>query len=286
MALNALTPVLYLPAWVVAVAAGLARRWALFGLAVAVAAAHAAFVLPELAAAEPVPAEARSAPTLRLFSANVFAANRDVAGYAEEIAAADPDVLALQEATPAFLAGLEATGVLAGLPHRITVDRDDPFAAALLSRWPLRNDDVVSVRGRPVLIRATVEPADVPIRVYAAHAVSPIGFGGRAEWVADLRAFAAAVAAERLPVLLAGDLNATWGHRAFRDLLDAGLEDGAAARSRPFRMTWPRHRRLLPPLARIDHVLTTEPLVVVRISSGVGRGSDHRPLRADVALPR
>ncbi|MEA2685879.1 MAG: hypothetical protein QOE93_1074, partial [Actinomycetota bacterium] len=72
--------------------------------------------------------------------------------------------------------------------------------------------------------------------------------------------------------------------RAFRALLDEGLTDGAAARGRPFQMTWPRNARLAPPVARIDHVLTTDGLVVTRIGVGEGRGSDHRPLIADVAV--
>jgi endonuclease/exonuclease/phosphatase (EEP) superfamily protein YafD len=37
-------------------------------------------------------------------------------------------------------------------------------------------------------------------------------------------------------------------------------------------------------VARIDHVLTTDGLVVTRIGVGEGRGSDHRPLIADVAV--
>jgi endonuclease/exonuclease/phosphatase (EEP) superfamily protein YafD len=49
-------------------------------------------------------------------------------------------------------------------------------------------------------------------------------------------------------------------------------------------MTWPRDRRLVPPLARIDHVLTRGPIVVTHIGTGDGRGSDHHPLVAEVAL--
>ena len=286
VALNALTPVLYLPAWPVAVVAGVGRRWALLGAALAVVVAHAGFVLPELAAAERIPDAARTAPRLRLFSANVFAGNHEVEGYADEIRRAGSDLVVLQEATPAFVDRLDATGALAALPHRVSVPRDDPFAMLVASRWPIRDEEVVAVRGRPVLVEATVEPAGTPIRLFAVHAVSPVGGGDRAEWSEDLGRIASAVKAEQLPVLVAGDLNATWGHRAFRRLLDAGLTDAAAARGRPFQMTWPRHRRLLPPVARIDHVLTTGQLVVLRIESGVGRGSDHRPLLADVALPR
>jgi len=136
-----------------------------------------------------------------VFDANVYAANGDAAGYATEIRRRRPDVVVLQEPSPAFLARLEATGALGDLPHRITVSRSDPFAAEVASRWELTEHDVV-----------------------------------------------------------------------------------ASAQGRPYQMTWPRNRRIVPPLARIDHVLTTRGLAVTRIAAGVGRGSDHRPLIADVAV--
>lgn len=281
--LNTVSSTLYLPAWPLAVAAAVRRHRALTGAAGLLVVAHLSFALPELLAAEAVPEAARTAPTFRVFSANVFAPNRDVGGFATEIRRHRPDVVVLQEATPAFLAALEETGALSDLPHRVTVPRPDPFAAAVASRWPLADDDVVSVRGRPILVRATVEFGGVPIRVFAVHAVAPFG-GAREEWVENLEALATAVRAETRPVLLAGDFNATWGHRYFRRLLDLGLVDAAAARGGAYRMTWPSDGRILPPLARIDHVLTTEGLVVPTISTGVGRGSDHRPLIADVAL--
>ncbi len=39
-------------------------------------------------------------------------------------------------------------------------------------------------------------------------------------------------------------------------------------------------------MLRIDHVLTTEQLVVTRIELGTGHGSDHRSLIADVVRTR
>jgi endonuclease/exonuclease/phosphatase (EEP) superfamily protein YafD len=281
VALNALTPFLFLPAWPVAVVAGLSRRWALLGGAVVVVIAHAAFVAPELAAREPLPAVPREVRHLRLFNANVLFVNPDVTGIAREIAAAAPDVVFLQEATPALAAAVEATGVLDELPHRVAVARTDPAAALLASRFPLLDHDIMKIGGQ-VLIRATLDPGWGPLRLYAVHTPSPVG-AGRRPWAEALRAVAREVRKERLPVVVAGDFNATWNHRAFRQLLDTGLTDGAAARGRPFQLTWPRDRRLLPPLVRIDHVLTGPGLAVTAIRTGRGEGSDHRPVVADIA---
>jgi endonuclease/exonuclease/phosphatase (EEP) superfamily protein YafD len=281
VALNALTPFLFLPAWPVAVVAGLSRRWALLGIAVVVVIAHAAFMAPELAAREPLPAVPREVRHLRLFNANVLFVNPDVTGIAREIAAAAPDVVFLQEATPALAAAVEATGVLDELPHRVAVARTDPAAALLASRFPLLDHDIMKIGGQ-VLIRATLDPGWGPLRLYAVHTPSPVG-AGRRPWAEALRAVAREVRKERLPVVVAGDFNATWNHRAFRQLLDTGLTDGAAARGRPFQLTWPRDRRLLPPLVRIDHVLTGPGLAVTAIRTGRGEGSDHRPVVADIA---
>lgn len=87
VALNAMTPLLYLPAWAVGVAAAASRRWMLFGAATVVVACHLVFALPELLAGTPIPAGTDAAPRLRLFSANVLTGKGEVGGYAREIRA-------------------------------------------------------------------------------------------------------------------------------------------------------------------------------------------------------
>ena len=281
--LNAFTPFIYLPAWFVAVAAGAARKWLLLGAAVLIAVAHVCFALPELAAAEDVPAAARTAPTFRVFTANVFIRNPDFSNYADEIRRARPDVLILQESAPALVDFLDSSGVLADLPYRVAVPLSNPFGAFLASRWPLTESSIVVLQTRPIAIRATIDVSGTPVSIYGVHAVSPVGANRREEWIADLDHLGSLAAAERHPTVLAGDFNATWGHRAFRRLLDTGLTDGAAARGKAYQMTWTRGRPL-PHLVRIDHVLTSPGLAVTRIELGKGTGSDHRPLIADIAV--
>ena len=53
--LDALTLIVYLPAWVVAAGALTARRWWLAAAAAVIVAAQLAFATPELSAAVPVP---------------------------------------------------------------------------------------------------------------------------------------------------------------------------------------------------------------------------------------
>lgn len=281
---NSLTPMLYLPAWPVALLAGVTRRWPLLAAAGVVVVAHLGFALPEVLAAQDLPARARGAPHFRLFSGNVYARNTDFGSYAREIGEAQPDIVLLQEATPAFVRVLDTEHVLDGLPYRMSVDRFDPFGAFIASRWELRDTRVISVWDRPIGLEATVDIAGTAIKLMSIHTVAPTG-NGLAEWTADLDHLASRAAAERLPLLLVGDFNATWGHRRYRRIVSKGLTDAAAARGDPFHMTWPRDHGDVAPLVRIDHVLTKgRRLAVTQIHVGTGTGSDHRPLIADVAV--
>jgi len=86
-------------------------------------------------------------------------------------------------------------------------------------------------------------------------------------------------------LLMVGDFNASWGNRGFRAILSTGLTDAAAARGQPFDFSWSQRLPVLPPLIRIDHVLTGgDDLTVTAISTHSGPGSEHRDITATVAL--
>ncbi len=85
-------------------------------------------------------------------------------------------------------------------------------------------------------------------------------------------------------LLLVGDFNSTWGNKGFRQILAAGMTDGAAARARPFQMTWSQTKPIIPPVVRIDHVLTGSGVTVTAIGTDNGPGSDHRDIQATVAF--
>ena len=112
--LDDLTLVIYLPAWVVAAGALIARRWRL--AAAVIVAAQVAFAAPEFAA--PVPAWARHAPVVRLLDANIDKSLRFQAGYVRAIEQGRPDLITLEEFTPSALQSMIASGVLAAYPYR------------------------------------------------------------------------------------------------------------------------------------------------------------------------
>jgi endonuclease/exonuclease/phosphatase (EEP) superfamily protein YafD len=283
LAAQALTPVSVVPTVAALGLAAAGRRRPLAVVTGALTAAHLAWVAPDLRPARPRPVDAGDAPRVRLFSANLLSVNRDMDGIAEELRASRPDVVALQELSPSNLAGLEAAGALDDYPYRFLEPRPDHFGSAILSRLPLADSESLLVAGLP-LPRTKVVVGDRRVRLYDTHTRAPLGGGGVSTWQAQLAELRRLVEAEDGPRVVAGDLNATSGHRAYRGLLAAGLRDAHVERGRWWAATWPRDRWWSPPVARLDHVLVSADVAVLDVREGTGRGSDHRPVVVDLAL--
>jgi endonuclease/exonuclease/phosphatase family metal-dependent hydrolase len=87
-------------------------------------------------------------------------------------------------------------------------------------------------------------------------------------------------------VVLAGDFNATRGHRPFERLLRAGVRDAHDVTGTGWQPTWRagsgqlRRRVAL----RIDHVLASPTFAITGYHLGTCDGSDHHPVIADLAL--
>jgi endonuclease/exonuclease/phosphatase family metal-dependent hydrolase len=279
---DGVTPLLVPPA-LLALGIGLRRRsWTLAMLSAGTVGTFLWSTVPAVGVPLPVPPPGGASPALRLFDANLHAANPDVAPIAEEIRAAAPDLVALQEVDPDGAAGLVRSGVLDRFPHRVTEVRRGASGVALWSRFPLAEAQVRQVGDMP-FVRATVVLGDRRLRVYAVHVEAPVG-DGRARWRAQLRRLDEELRHERRPLVVAGDFNATRHHPSFRRLLSDGLADAHERRGRGWAATWPRDRWPLPPLMRLDHVLVTPEVAVRSVREGVGRGSDHRPVVADLVL--
>ena len=286
--LNALTLIVYLPAWVVAAGALIARRWWLAAAAVVIVAAQLAFAAPELLAAAPVPAWARHAPVVRVFDANVDKSLRFQAGYVRAIEQDRPDLITLEEFTPQALQSMTAAGVLASFPYRCAAPTPGATGFLIASRLRLTGCRVQIMHWQndlwsQYMVQATLWSPSGPVALRLVHPLAPFPASWR-EWSAVLAAVGRSVRASGdARMLMIGDFNATWGNRGFAALLHDGLTDGAAARGKVTGMTWP-NGAVVPPLVRIDHVLTGARLAVTQIATGPGFGSDHRSLLATVAI--
>jgi endonuclease/exonuclease/phosphatase (EEP) superfamily protein YafD len=285
--LDALTLVIYLPAWVVAAGALIARRWWLAGAAVVIIVAQVAFAAPELLASAPVPAWAVHAPVVRVFDANIDKSFRFQAGYVRAIEQDHPDVVTLEEFTPLALTAMKASGVLGRFPYRCAAPAFGATGFLVASRLPMTGCRVLTVFSNgeqlPYMVEATVSTAGGPVALRVVHTLAPFPAYWR-EWSAALAAVGQSVRTSGdSRMLMVGDFNATWGNGGFVALLHDGLTDGAAARGQAIDMTWPSGARV-PAFVRIDHVLTGTRLAVTRILARPGFGSDHRYLVATVAI--
>lgn len=281
LGLFGLGPLPFLAATPVA-AVALARRHLRLGLvALAVIAAAVPTGLPELAARTIPPVAAHQAPTVRVLSWNLYHSNTDAAAIERIVAEANADLVVLQEVSAANLPLLRRSGVLAGYSHQVVSAMPSSFGSGIWSRLPLEGAEEFDLGGRP-MTRAIVRTSAGPVRLVNVHALSPIAGGGPSTWARQLRSLGEEARRQGPPVLLAGDFNATWGHRPFRRLLDVGLDDAAAELGRPWSPTWRAGGRL-PPSLRLDHVLTGPGLVATSYATGAAAGSDHRSIVVDVA---
>jgi endonuclease/exonuclease/phosphatase (EEP) superfamily protein YafD len=284
--LNDVTLFVYLPAWVVAVVATLGRRLLLAGAALLIVLAQVSFLLPELLATQPVPAWAGRAPTLRLFDANVYSNNQSMAGYVNEIRTAQPQLVTMEEINPDAVGQMVRSGSLVGLPNQLDLGRYDPWGFFVASKYPLSGTRVVYLYRRPLIVQTTLALPSGPQPLWVIHTVAPLAVSF-SQWQGQLTLIDRLLRARRpAGLLVVGDFNATWGSRGFRSILDLGLTDGAAARGEALGMTWSQVMSFLPPLVRIDHVLTGSGLAVTQIKTEPGPGSDHRALLATVAVNR
>ena len=282
--LDAAIEVLFLPAWLVLAGGLLGKRWWLAGAAACICAAQVIYVAPELLAASPLPAGVSAEPAVRLFDANVYQRNHSMAGYIRQIRAYRPDILTMEETLPGDWGQLESAGVLSTLPYQFKIQCCGSRGFIIASHFPLGHVTVSHVDGLAYLIRSTLRLPTRTIDLWVVHTTAPVNPDWNM-WNLELDGvYDQLVRFHPRPLLMVGDFNATWGNRGYRAILSTGLTDAAAARGQPFAFTWSQLLPLLPPLIRIDHVMTGGALTVTSIATHPGPGSEHRDITASVAI--
>lgn len=279
---NAYTAWSYLPAYFIAAFAGTTRQWPLMAVAVLVAVAHIAWIAPDFAGRDPLPAGAASAPRLRVVTANLRERNEDVSQIFAELKGLSPDILFLSEYTPAAEATAEAMGLFDAYPYRVRDVRTTARGTAIFSRYPLEAGETWDVAGVP-MTRATALIGERRVRLYTVHPVSPTTVTDTHRWNDEHEALLAALAKEQGDLIVAGDFNMTTQNRWFNNYEDLGLREQHRACGEGRATTWPNGRRLYPPI-RIDHIFASSSFACLRIDEGRGAGSDHRPIVEDLAI--
>lgn len=287
--LQALVPAASLPTWIVLALATLTRRRRLAAAAAVLAAVHVGLLVPWVTPGRRPPADRADVDRLVVLSSNLLFGRGDPATVVDAVRSRDVDLLLLVEVTWEVRDALLDAGISAVLPHSAGRPRADADAAMIFSRHPLRAPDVPPlppVRYGSAL--ATVRTPSGDVAVAVVHPVAPVPGLGRAwhrEWTA-LGDWAAAVPTD-VPIVLAGDFNATMDHPVLRRLGDAGVVDTHREAGHGRRPTWPRipGLPLLSPWFHIDHV-QARGFDVADADTLVMPGSDHLAVWAELVPSR
>ena len=198
------------------------------------------------------------------------------------------DVLVLTEFTAAFDEALDQRPDAAEIDERYPYQWRRPAGVgrglAVLSSLPIER--VVPVPLSAPAIVATLRVGEEEVELYAVHPMAPSDRWGLLQWQHDYRVLTADAEDAGPNVVMAGDFNATSGHRRYRHLLSAGdLRDAHDVGGGGLVGTWPVGWPI-PPLMRLDHVLVGEGIGVERFELLDPTTSDHLGVEAWLRVPR
>jgi endonuclease/exonuclease/phosphatase (EEP) superfamily protein YafD len=260
------------------------RRW-WAALAVSVPVIAMAVVQAPMFAG-PRAAPAASVP-VRVMTANIMLGAADAIALAR-LAAARADIVVIQELTAPAARRLEAAGIGNDFPHQSLDAQPGAVGTGVWSRYPISGTaaiDGFSLRNLAMRIAVPGTAADTV--VLAVHVVGPWPqpIDG---WRREITALGEilpqlAASAGRGAVVAAGDFNATYDMRPFRNLLGSGFLDAVEQTGRGPALTFPADSPI-PPLIGIDHILTYQSTAADAEAVRVA-GSDHLGLIATVHLP-
>ncbi|MFI7700693.1 endonuclease/exonuclease/phosphatase family protein [Nonomuraea sp. NPDC049480] len=222
-------------------------------------------------------------PVLRVLAANLLVGQADTAELMRLVDRLRPDVLTLQEFTPAAMERLDEAGVRKMLPHAVTRPLPGVGGSAVYARHPLTAGEMIKLGAFGQARAWLSHPGGARIEIVSVHPCAPKRLGRQPCWQAGLDALPRGGQALRV---LAGDFNATLDHLPMRDLLAAGYRDAADVMGKGFVATWPQNGPLVQsPGVTIDHVLADSRMAVRAFEVLSLRRTDHRPVFAELRLP-
>jgi len=279
----AFTPLMILGAVVGLILLGLARFVWSAVVALVVVVVGLATQVPLFVGADEHVAES----DLRVMQANIYLGQADTTALARLADDRDIDVLTVVELTPDAARRIETTSLRARLPFAYLDPREGGSGSGIYSRYPL--SDTRELTGLThANLRAVVTIPGVGRRaLYALHPIPPYPEPAW-KWQLELRRLGEQLRAEPLPLIIGTDVNSTYDHRPFRDLLagsDApyspGLTDAADHLGAGIVATYPANRAF-PPMLALDRVLTRGGPVPTGFEAVDLPGSDHRGVVATV----
>jgi len=221
---------------------------------------------------------------LRIATFNVLTANTRHDDAVRWIRETDPDVIFLPEVDGVWANALRP---LSGShPHAIDHPVEGNFGFSLYSKHPILSQEIIPCgKLKLPLLKARIKAPQGEFTFFGAHPVPPTTEFYSHERDEFLRVMAHEVSKEPLPVIVAGDFNATrWSH-GMKPLWEAHLEDSSLGHGAG--STWMRGSFLL--AVPIDHVLFRDAKDKPGLANcrkrwiGPDLGSDHRAVVAEIA---
>ncbi len=231
----------------------------------------------------PGPSRSNSTSQLTVMTYNTAQGRAEWDGLERAIRESGADIVAIQESVdeqvPLYRRDLSDL-----YPYQAFYD-SGVDGIGMLSRFPFEEEGVQYLASWRAYLIADVEVGGRTLTVISAHPPvmlfgpgGPAG-GGRADYgmLADL-------AMERGNTIVAGDLNLTDQDEGYSTIIKRGLADARREVGFGFGLTFPTELNTLklPPLIRIDYILTTPDLQPIETWVGQDGGSDHLPVLATI----
>jgi endonuclease/exonuclease/phosphatase (EEP) superfamily protein YafD len=218
---------------------------------------------------------------IRLLVSNVKQGNDDHQSLCDLVARIDPDIALFMETDGGWVAALNRA--VQDYPYRLECPLDNSYGMFLVSRFKLAekrvrfllNDEVPS-------FHCEVEVSDGPcFRLIAVHPEPPLPHRDTEARDAEIAVVGEIVRDERMPVIVAGDLNdVAWSRTTRRFLRLSRLLDPREGRGQfntfhasYFFLRWP-----------LDHVFVSDHFRIISMERMPSIGSDHFPMSCVLAL--
>jgi endonuclease/exonuclease/phosphatase (EEP) superfamily protein YafD len=213
---------------------------------------------------------------IRTLTFNVHDQNTNYQKAVDYILDSEADVVCLQEAVGEWRTAIST--MLRLYPHALQSAKGGTI---LLSKYPVKVLDVDIMGATPYTIAVQLEGLERPVDLACLHLTRPESPTALALRNQQLGYLARTVFKSGHPVILMGDFNASTRSPAlFRFMQQAGLR--TAGPGFPPANSWPGNFAFAG--IRIDHVMFSSPLALVRSQVGPNLGSNHRPVAADLVL--
>jgi endonuclease/exonuclease/phosphatase family metal-dependent hydrolase len=240
----------------------------------------------------------RQTAELKVMTLNAWKGQADAAEVVRLVRENGVGLLAVQELSPALERRLDAEGLGALLPYRISRTRDGAGGGGVYSSRPIVPVDSVSGSAfhmPTVQLELDAGGRPATLTVTNVHTKAPV-WGRAGQWRSELAALGR-LAARPGNVLLLGDFNATLDHAEFRQILEGSagagtggtgaggplIDAGAAALARLV-PTWPMDGPPLPGVV-IDHIVTGPQVRSRGYSVLPVAGTDHAAVLATLSVP-